>query len=398
MINVNRHGFQAPEGGEAAPRAYSGDGLVPRTNIPRTASPDGSLWPAHPKPQEDELLSSWLARIAWGNCAKLHTFCDLAWKKRAIWNRDIDTSATREITDVLAQRTGTPADRAWQTTLAAYEGWAYALHNPAGTTKWVLPVGIYHRMRHKYGLQFCPKCLDEDSKPYFRRRWRLAFVTSCACHGIQLLDRCPACNSPVCFHRREIRNRHEYPDGLITRCFACDFDLRNAAPIALEPNDKSFHRSLALSLEQGWTFAPDGKQVYAHLYFDVLHQMVKLMLSGRSRDFGRIVADASGLEIPEFPIKEHVFENLDVTRRHCLLSLARWLFEAWPDRFVGLCRHHGLWSSWLLRDLEEVPFWFHDVVQKNLYVRYGAVDSEQEKKMKKYKRGTLLPAKQNAEP
>jgi hypothetical protein len=86
------------------------------------------LWAAHPKPQQDELFSSWLARVAWSNQIKLHTFCDIIWRKRAIWNRDIDKSATREVTESLARGTGTDTEVAWQTTLASYKSWVYASH------------------------------------------------------------------------------------------------------------------------------------------------------------------------------------------------------------------------------------------------------------------------------
>ena len=51
---------------------------------------DLRLWPWRPRPQADELLSSWLRRIALGNSAKLHSFCHAVWPGLQIWNRDID--------------------------------------------------------------------------------------------------------------------------------------------------------------------------------------------------------------------------------------------------------------------------------------------------------------------
>ncbi|WP_369124446.1 TniQ family protein, partial [Undibacterium sp. CCC2.1] len=63
---------------------------------------------------------------------------------------------------------------------------------------------MYHRKRNAYGLQFCPTCLAEDSVPYFRRRWRVAFYTVCNEHKTMLLDRCPKCGSSVAAHRLDI--------------------------------------------------------------------------------------------------------------------------------------------------------------------------------------------------
>ncbi|MDQ3818853.1 MAG: TniQ family protein, partial [Acidobacteriota bacterium] len=132
---------------------------------------------------------------------KLHTFCTLLWDKRPIWNRDIDKCADDGILTVLEQRTGTPFERVRASTLAAYEGALYERHNAFGNTFWIMPLGIYHRIRRMHGVQYCPSCLEEDKTPYFRRAWRLAFVTVCAKHRRLLLDACPRCDGPVNFHR-----------------------------------------------------------------------------------------------------------------------------------------------------------------------------------------------------
>ncbi len=54
----------------------------------------GSLLPVHLKPLPDELLSSWLVRIAHGHGMKLQTFCAVIFgREKSIWNRDIDKLA-----------------------------------------------------------------------------------------------------------------------------------------------------------------------------------------------------------------------------------------------------------------------------------------------------------------
>src|SRR5918911_766517 len=141
----------------------------------------GQVWPAHVKPRRDELLSSWLVRLAAAHALKLHTFCALVWTRRKqIWNRDIEKCADDSILSLLAEKTATPPDKVTRTTLSDYQGRLYERHNPYGNTRWIMPVGIYHRTRRRYGLQFCPRCLAEDKEPYYRRAWRLAFVTFCA--------------------------------------------------------------------------------------------------------------------------------------------------------------------------------------------------------------------------
>lgn len=186
------------------------------------------LWPIHLKPKPDELLTSWLVRLAMAHAQKLHTFCSLTWYGKPIWNRDIDKSADAEILQVLSSKTGTALERVRMTTLASYEGVLYEKHNRFGPTAWIMPVGVFHRTRKQYGLQYCPRCLSEDRDPYFRRRWRLAFIVMCNEHNLLLCDRCPSCQAPVNFHRNELGNHKKYVTTSLTHCYVCAFDLRQS--------------------------------------------------------------------------------------------------------------------------------------------------------------------------
>jgi hypothetical protein len=189
----------------------------------------GKLLPMHPKPLEDELLSSWWFRLARANCEKLHTFTRAIVPNVAIWNRDIDRSVTDDVLQVLAAKTGTSLERVRATTLRDFEGRLFERFNANGNCRWILPIGIYHRSRRLYGLQYCPLCLREDEVPYFRRLWRLSFVTMCPKHWMPLLDRCSCCGEPVAFHRRDLRGpRSIYPEHPITLCQHCELDLRDA--------------------------------------------------------------------------------------------------------------------------------------------------------------------------
>lgn len=60
---------------------------------------------------------------------------------------------------------------------------------------WVLPLRSGPRKRWRKALQICPVCLGE--KGYFRRLWRLAFMTCCPVHNVYLLDQCSCCESRI---------------------------------------------------------------------------------------------------------------------------------------------------------------------------------------------------------
>jgi len=96
---------------------------------------------------------------------------------------------------------------------------------PGAETKTPARIGVslYYRTWRGNTLQFCPACLAEDAVPYFRRSWRLAFVTLCARHGRRLLDRCAACRAPLRFELISLEA------ASLAVCYRCASDLR-AAP------------------------------------------------------------------------------------------------------------------------------------------------------------------------
>ncbi len=319
----------------------------------------GTLWPVHLKPLEDELLSSWLVRLSQAHGVRLHTFCDLAWRRKPIWNRDIDRSADKEILGALVERTATPWGRAWETTLVAYEGSLFEHHNPCGNTNWILPVGVYHRVRRRYGLQYCPGCLRSDIDPYFRRRWRLAFVTTCAKHRNRLLDRCPTCGAPVNFHRA-------YQKGTsITACSSCGFDLRSArAHRVLARKDVS-----CMSLQASWLDAircahirlPNIGNVDSLLFFRGQRVLIRLLYSPRSREraFVHEAAMRSGLPLLQPGTERGVndFEHLDLAQRHLGMTYLAYLAEDWPTNFIAVARNARLTRAHAVADRSDIPFW-----------------------------------------
>ena len=80
----------------------------------------GTLWPIHPKPLADELLSCWLIRIARGFGTTAERFCRQVWSE-TVWKGDIDVDPGEHVLRVLAARTGTAYKDVAGMTLAAYE-------------------------------------------------------------------------------------------------------------------------------------------------------------------------------------------------------------------------------------------------------------------------------------
>jgi hypothetical protein len=164
------------------------------------------LWPIHPKPFPDELLSSWMVRIARTYGLAPASF----WRLQAgrIQFHRVDHEAEDRLLQLISTRTGTPFDRVVATTLRVYRGCRMNRHG-----------------NHEV-IRFCPACLEEAA--YFRRRWRLEFFMVCDVHECSLHDHCANC-------RALVRTEH-IPRSAesVAVCHHCGFDLRRAAakPVA----------------------------------------------------------------------------------------------------------------------------------------------------------------------
>jgi hypothetical protein len=319
----------------------------------------GTLFPYHPKPRPDELLSSWIVRTALGHGQRPHGFCSAVWPSTNVWTRDVDSLVPPVLLAGMARRTATPLERAEQTTLASLEGELFEFHFPNGRTKWILRGGIYHRLRRNPWLQYCPHCLAEDEEPYYRRSWRLAFVATCSKHSVVLNDRCPMCESPLMPYRAKE----------IHLCHACQFDLRNA------PAEPAYFPALAIqrqceaTLGFGWGKQGEFWFLRSILFFDLLHQVLRVISTGpRSGRLREFIASRWGGNAtpPTFPAGSREFEALGSEDRHRTLGLAFHVLDGWPWKFVGACAEAGVWHSWAMRDCRKAPYAYEEPISRFL--------------------------------
>lgn len=335
---------------------------------------DRRLWPVRPPPQPDELLSSWIVRLASANGVKLHSFCAHVFPGVAVWNRDIDRSAPATLLATLSTRTGVVPSRVFATTLRSYEGRAFSRVVPNGNTPWLLALGVFHRVRRQHGLQFCRRCLATDVEPYFRRRWRLGFIVCCDVHRCALEDRCPVCAGPVQLHRGDLGVRARHSTHGITICCDCGADLREGgprAPSALRRGEVRLSRRLTEALDTGMIRWPTLRRLPLPSYLIVLRQLARLLLGGSRGAPLRRAASSLGSDLAfseRRELRTVVMERVDVERRRAALLGAARLLERWPIGFVRLCRAYRVWSTPLLADLSAPPAWYEDVIDAQLYL------------------------------
>ena len=324
------------------------------------------LLPAYSKPRDGELLSSWIVRMAYDHYLKSHVFCNLVFPKTPIWNRDIDRMAPRSIVETLSRITPTSVQGVEQCLLTSYEGTIFQKLNPNGATKWILPHGIYHRKRKDNGLMYCPTCLSNDLKvPYFRKVWRLSLFVVCPKCGYMLEDCCPRCGSPIVFFRNDLGNKNADLAKPLSRCYSCSFDLKETTPTPVTRRFVRMQKYLIAIIEKRNT-----RFLFPHQYFDVLFQIIKL-INGRgnlSTHLRKKLAKSLKIDLAISSTTYTPFDMLGVKERRNILFCAYWLLLDWPDRFVNFCKENRIWSTFLLKDFEEAPFWFYSVVYSNLFI------------------------------
>jgi hypothetical protein len=330
----------------------------------------GTLWPVHLKPQADELLSSWLARLALAHGQTVASFTYRVWPRRNLVARDVDLWNDPVIFETLSTKTATPPDRVFAATLASYEGWLFdkprQCHLP-----WMLPRYLNIRPHRHFGLQFCPWCLASDKEPYLRRQWRLAFLTLCPIHQTLLLDRCQRCGMAVCYERHTAEEPMRWT---LTQCYRCRTDLRKFAKPRyrrpVESAELEFTLYLQTALQRGWVELPQNGVIYSHLFFDGLHHLIRRLTYGRMAPTLKAALSRSyDIDLPIFylPGESFIFERLQISQRRSLLQALNCLLRKWPDNFIEFCQANDLACDFLLGDrLHDLPFWYLRVVREHL--------------------------------
>lgn len=322
------------------------------------------LWPIRYKPLSDELLSSWLVRLAHGHGLKVQTFCNLIFGNRLqVWNRDIDRLGPDWLINELSARTGTPMVIAYGTTLRAYEGLLYPQFNLSGVLQWILTLKMYHRKHEGFGLQYCPLCLREEPEPYFRKSWRVAFNTVCVKHQCMLRDRCPNCGAGVAFHRRDMGHGDVVVTDSLAGCHQCGFDLGGSVAepiISYDKHASDWHAGLCREL----TCAHSVKPVIDLDSFGAMRQLA-MLLTSRYTTVRLHAHVCDQLGVPEMRMAKGriAAETRPLHERHHLIQLVAWLMVGLEPRLRTAWRAKAVRYNHLEKGFEDAPAWYSEIVE-----------------------------------
>ncbi|WP_323815847.1 TniQ family protein [Cellvibrio sp. NN19] len=316
----------------------------------------GNYWPAHPHPLEDELFSCWIVRLIHANGLKLQTFCDRELNKNwQLWNRDIDRIAPEWLVNTLSQKTGATLQEVMNSTLLSYQGILFNNVRRCGELKWVMPLGIYHRTRKNFGLQFCPLCLREDQSPYFRKTWRLALFTYCLKHQCMLHEKCPACGSAVIFQRTELGKPKVIDRVELDKCWKCNFCYGDAKinKIEISIQNKLNNELQTLSHTESIEF------------FNILHHFCKMICSvSLARKLENFICKEGNIEKLDLSEGRISFERRSLYERHYILTLCNWLIDDWREKVPFAIIKKAVRYNHLIKDFQDAPLHYSDALKK----------------------------------
>ncbi|MDO8714345.1 MAG: TniQ family protein [Polynucleobacter sp.] len=320
------------------------------------------LWPIHFKPLPDELLSSWLVRLAHSHGLKVQTFCNLLFGNTCqVWNRDIDRLAPDWLVTELSDRTGVTIEQVMATTLQSYQGVVYHRHRASGTLAWIQCLKLHHRKFEGFGLQFCPECLAADKEPYFRKSWRVAFNVICTRHKCMLHDRCPHCGCGVAFHRNDMRHAQYVTIVSLKECHQCGFDLSRSQAIRPKYESKAIGKFIG-NLSQKLFDGTLGQVEIDNLL--VMRHFAKLLFTRNSTvKLYSHFCDAMGIDEIVLNTKCDI-ERADVKTRYHVLQVIAYLMLNLEPRLREAIKLKAIKYNHLKKDFDEMPSWHLRIIAK----------------------------------
>jgi TniQ len=334
-------------------------------------SEENKLLPAFCKPYPDELTSSWLTRLAFNHGLSTRELCSYILPKNYNKNHslDIDRVFSNERITILAEKTNCSTDEVRATTLSSYIDTLFTCPNIVFTREaWLIPsrMIIYKDdksgMRHHSGLMFCPGCLKQ--KVYFKKQWRLAISFVCIHCRYYLVDCCPHCGKGSSFMDiTEYDFSEKKLDQYLVDCHHCGNDVTDCEIEIAPPDIVQLQKRLYHIMDYGL----HDPAVTGVSYLRVLHIITYLLLKEKKmRDLADDVFEINGLSYNSLKINEPELRFLSVKKRAIVISMAYWLLQKWPFRFLGLCRNNLIHRGDILPEIPGAPYWFLESIYYGL--------------------------------
>lgn len=309
-------------------------------------------WTVHVPLLPDEIISSWLVRAALTQGCDPLVLTGHVWEKWRVWTLDVDRCLSEERLKPLSVSAGIPIKAFQSATL--YQTASRINRKPLpekATWPWMLTLGSRNTKR-RGGLQYCPVCLSEDAKPYYRLHWRFAWHTVCDLHKCSLLDRCWHCNMPVEPHRLIAE------DQQASVCASCKANL-GAVKTPSYPAEALLFQKETDRIVQENDKVYFGRPITIEEWFELVHFFMSLIRkTNRSNayNFTHFMRHIN-VTVPQYiPIMPGAGVELLRTQHRQQIFVALWhLFSLGKNEFEDALRNSGITRQGLFEKGARIP-------------------------------------------
>ena len=326
------------------------------------------MLPAFSRPYEDEVLSSWLTRLAFDNGLNrrmLLTGAGLKLEGKTDFN--IDHLNDIGALDVLSDYANCSSDAIRNASLHYYNNKLFTVKNNGIIPLiWQAkrPVSIFNDASGQGNLLFCPSCLARRDHPvYYRRKWRLSISFVCLQCKCYLREVCPHCSKPSS-KMRDVSAMADYKncDRYLLACGTCKGDISKCIPQTAPEHIIRMQQQINNYLDQPYS----TKERYSVGYFKVVHGIARMLLKNslnlRYGPFVSYVYHQTQTVDYRLDHRNADLADLTVRQRADVFRMAMWLLEEWPGRLTKLCIKYRLNQKSMLSIVPDAPLWYYNAI------------------------------------
>lgn len=306
-----------------------------------------------------ESLSSWRQRSAWRNGYTLFPVSSGSLRR-------VDPDIGLHASELEWLATGHDLDPSSLVpmTLAGQKGAVIDHLSSHSLPSWWLR-GRVAGTNEKSGPMFCPVCLANDDKPFFRLHWRFGFVASCPIHCVEMLDRCPTCGDAVWPGGAGLPSRLSSAFVSFNHCWACGADLTDTG---IATANSTLDALLLLAIRQR-TMSVNGIERPTVEMLEALRAICHLFIRNRPRQIilkskskwsdviQSLSPDSSGAR---------TIELVGVSDRRLIVGAAWGVLSNWPISFREFCGECNL-LKWHFDGAYQLhPEWMNHEISINL--------------------------------
>lgn len=284
---------------------------------PEGTSPAWRQLPLYVEPKHDEVLLSWLVRLATRLQVSLHTLVRAAFwiddrRERSQWWRRPEL----QMLSRLSHKTGVSIERLRGMT---FESWSPMYRDDEASERFSAErFRAEAPRRHAFRYVHCEQCLDADATPYLRLPWAVGWVAVCPEHASIMTAGCHKCGTKLRIGRASSIARFSP-----ATCVQCGNDLRYGLHEPAHPAVIRLQHALLQGKRHGTTeLAGIGRMGWTEIV--ALADIVLGM-------FWTDVAPTMQQRVYSMFQKEYEISQAQLCTRYCDLAFFTWLTERWPQ-------------------------------------------------------------------